>query len=181
MYTFVSTLLLFALSVAAWADSWPNAGSRVFAETTGGRGFKVIPISAAAGTHAGEVQSRGVLFYLENDGTEKVLWDKLLVNIPVGVLVSSRGNCVVTLDTWAHMSYEHGLVVYGAKGEVVADFKLEDLLSKDEIQKNVDQSVSSRNWLRDANTRFDETAEHLVITLKWGKLITLDLKTGKIV
>lgn len=178
---FAVGMLVFGLSLAAWGDSWTNPGSRVFAATSGERGFKVIATRATEGTHAAEKEARGVLFYVEEDGTEKVLWDKKLVNIPMCALVSSSNNCVVTLDTWGRLGYEHALVIYDSKGEVVMDLKLADLLTMEEIEKNVGQSKSSRDWLREADTHFDETAGHLVIALKWGKVITIDLKSGKVV
>ena len=171
--TVVGGLLLFCLSMTALGDSWINAGSRIFAESSGERGFKVIAAK-------GEAQARGVLFYVDGDGTEKVLWDKKLANIPVSVLVSSANNCVVMLDTWGSSGYDHALVVYGVKGEVVADFKLADLLSKEEIEQKVVQSKSSRDWLREADKHIDETTGQLVIKLQWGKLITIDLKSGKV-
>src|SRR5262245_40274494 len=75
---------------------------------------------------------------------------------------------------------EHVVVVYGEGGRVLADYELEDLIDANEIRQHVPHTVSSRWWTRDATFSFHELS-HLVITLSWGRVITIDLATGAIV
>ena len=51
----------------------------------------------------------------------------------------------------------------------MADHPLEALLSRAEITERVQHSVSSRWWLREATTTFNQSNDELIITLKWGK------------
>ncbi|HWW83038.1 MAG TPA: hypothetical protein VNZ26_05515 [Vicinamibacterales bacterium] len=71
--------------------------------------------------------------------------------------------------------------MYGAKGAVVADYRLEDLLTPDEIVLHVGSSASSRLWARDARFDSDERAKQFVITLSWGRTVRIALATGRIV
>ncbi len=155
------------------ADSWEAPSPKVFASKYGGYGFKMIPSKEST-------ESQGVLFSLEADGKEKKLWEAKLVNIPHWVLVSDCGKYVVTIDTYANLGYKHVLVVYGEKGKIIADFALKDLLSEDEILKNVDHSVSSRHWADDTKFEFAPTNDQLALTFKWGKKMAISLTTGKI-
>jgi len=120
------------------------------------------------------------LFSLDEQGNEKSIWNVRLVNVPVRALVSDDGKYVVTLDTWGGAGFDHSLVVYGAKGKVVADFKLEELLTQGEIEKHTLHTESSRRWEQDAKFEFDLEKEQLTIAFKWGKAIRVSLLTGKI-
>ena len=94
--------------------------------------------------------------------------------------MADRGGYVVTIDTHYNAGGPHSLVVYGPKGDVVADYHLDDLLTKEEIDKHVTQSVSSRWWARGAEVSIDADKGFAVVKLKWGKLLEVSLKTGKL-
>jgi hypothetical protein len=193
----IALLLLLTIAPAAFADKWFPAAPTIHASPAGLHGFKVIPGSRVAGKFSRtqvapdgavtrvdgirtEPQTRGVLFLLDEHGDEVVLWDKPLVNTPVRVIVLDDGKHVVTVDTFSHMGWEHSLVIYGEQGQVVADFKLEDLLTPEEIEKNVPKTAAFRLWTEKADIRALLDANRVEIVLAWGRTIKIDMGTGKI-
>jgi hypothetical protein len=102
-----------------------------------------------------------------------------LINTPHRVLVDDDGQAVVTIDTYARLGFAHSLVIYGEQGKLVRDFELEDLLTKEEIDGKVSRSVSSRHWTDGAAFKIE--GGHFVAILGWGKVIRVELGTGKIV
>ena len=173
----MKTRFLLALATAVlassqlWADSWEEPTPRVFSSKWGGRAFKVLKPTFTG-------PSEGVLFRLDADGKEQIVWEAKLVNTPHRVLVDDSGKFVVTIDTYGNAGFAHSVVLYGDKGKVIRDFKLEDLLTEDEIMKNVARSKSSRWWAGKAD--FQMESDHLVVRLNWGKVVRVELATGKI-
>jgi hypothetical protein len=163
-------------SAVVSADSWPGSRPQVYASSNGAYRFKTRPPQLATWTG----KSHGTLVTVHPDGLERAIWNRDLVNIPVTAYLAADGRHVVTFDTWAKLGYEHSLVIYGEQGAVVADYGLEALLSADEIRTSVPHTVSSRRWLQGASIAFDDTANSLVITLQWGKVLRVALATGRI-
>src|SRR6266851_370973 len=129
--------LAVVLSSDARADDWARAEPRIFAQPNGKYAVKILPAS-----------SEGVYFTLDDRGGEKVIWRSKLVNIPVRAMLAESakgGRYVITLDSWGRIGYEHCLVIYGAKGKVIAGFKLEDLLTAKEIE-GLPTEVTTRDW-----------------------------------
>lgn len=154
------------------ADSWAPPSPKVFGSEYGSHGFKVLkPVFGKP--------CEGVLFRLGPDGKDRVVWEAKLVNTPSRVLVDDGGKFVVTIDTYGNLGFAHSLVIYGDKGKVVRDFKLEDLLTKDEIATKVTRTISSRHWAHKSS--FKLRGGHLEIQLGWGKKLRVELATGKIV
>ena len=93
-----------------------------------------------------------------------------------------HGRCAGSLwlmaDTYGNLGYKHVLVIYDDKGKMVKDFKLEDLLTDDEIKTNVRITEGSRWWAQQTQFSFD--GMNFVARLKWGKTISIDVNTGKI-
>jgi hypothetical protein len=174
----VAVGLVVASAAIATADTWIAPRPQIFAASTGTYGFKTLPPNPPVPPLRGRGQ--GILFALAQDGNETVVWTTELVNIPVQALVSDDGKYVVTLDTWFRGGYEHCLVIYGEQGQVLADFNLEALLTRDEIANKVQQSFSSRNWLTGAKVGFNDRKNRVVITLRWGKVISVALRYGRI-
>src|SRR5262245_48772935 len=148
----ITFLLLFpAVAIGsvstASADTWAPPAPRLFVSQWGTHGFKVLPKRSLR-------TSTGILFTVTDDGNDLVIWSDTLVNLPHRVFVSEDGKRVVTVDTYARLGYEHSLVVYGDRGKVVADYKLEDLLNEDKIRERVQSSVSSRWWAEGASFKF---------------------------
>jgi hypothetical protein len=166
-------VLLLTFLVDVRADSWPQPKPRIFAQTQGEYAFKILPVG-----------TEGVFLTLDESGKEKVIWQAKLVNLPVRAIVAESGKFVITLDTWASVGYEHCLVVYGEKGKVVADFKLEDLLTAKEIE-NLPSTAGSRWWTDKDIAEFEDLSrqDEFVIRMKhkgWTKVLRLTLSTGKL-
>jgi hypothetical protein len=100
------------------------------------------------------------------------------VNTPQQVVVDDEGRYVATIDTYGSAGFAHSLVVYGHAGKVTRDFKLEDLLSNEEIETKVLRTESSRRWADHADFRIEDG--HLLIRLHWGKVLRVELSSGKL-
>jgi hypothetical protein len=166
---------LIAVPLPSSADDCILAsGKRVYASADGLHGFFL--------THRPGTPT-GMLFSLSNhsDKQEKV-WERRLVASPGRVFVSH--GFVVTVDMACRAGWQHSLIVYGRKGQVLADYKLEDLLSVEEINERVMRSVSSRNWTQrvtfEFETPLDGPSPLFKITLPWGRVIVIRLATGEI-
>jgi len=170
--------LVVASAPIVTADTWIAPHPQIFASSTGTYGFKTQPPNPPVAPLHG--RSQGTLFALAPDGNETVIWAGELINIPVRAIVSDDGKYVVTFDTWFRGGSEHCLVIYAEQGRVVADFNLEALLSRDEIAKNVAHTFSSRDWLTGAKLEFNERRNKVVLTLRWGKVISVALSNGRI-
>jgi hypothetical protein len=171
--------LALVLSSAACADDLIAPGPRIYAQSLSGKyAIKILP-----GTSADK--SEGVFFTLDKDGKEEVIWRTTLVNIPGPAIISENGKYVITLDTFLRID-EHCLVVYGEKGKVIADFKLEDLLTDKEIE-SIPRTVTIRGWHDKGIAEFEDRSfgyDQMVIRMKhkgWAKVIRLSLSSGKIV
>jgi hypothetical protein len=158
------------------ADSWPGARPQAFASANGTHIFRTRPPQLA--NWSGHAQ--GAVVTLGDGGRETVMWSRELVNIPVRAFITDDGQHVVTFDTWAKLGYEHSLVIYGARGAVVADYALESLLSAGDIARSVVHTATTRRWLQDASISFDDRGQAIVIALQWGKVIRVALSTGQI-
>ena len=179
MYPAIRSILVFgglALAAFAWADSWVAPSPQVYKSSNGQHVLRTEPnkenvFGAATGTRTSK----------REDGADATAWKIKLVNTPYKAFVSDDGKHVVTIDTYANLGFKHSLVIYDAKGKVVADHELENLFTKDEIAKNVKRTESSRWWARDAAFRFDAKGQHFVVMMKWGKEVRVSLSSGKIV
>ncbi len=162
----------FFMTATAGADTFGRARPGIFASINASHGFKVLSKHAT-----------GVLFSLDDDGKEQVIWNERLVNVPVRAFVAPNGKRVVTTDTHADLGREHSLVIYDDKGKILGDYRLEDLLSEQEIRDRVPQTSPNRWWTDEASFRFrydGRDIKYFDITLKWGKIITVNLHSGKL-
>lgn len=177
----VPAVLTVACSVTvARADSWGPPTPGVFAAENGSYWVKTDvdgrkTATAALMTYNEETVGEGA--DVEIEYKERVVWKQDLGYIPAKLLVSAWGN-VVGVNRYAHLGYEHSLVVWNKEGKQLADYRLEDLLTPEEIRHFVDHSTSSRWWDVGARVTFDSD-ERLDIELEWGKVISVDLLTGK--
>jgi len=168
----IGAMLALTLPSISLADKWPAPRARVFAQAQGEYALKVLP------------DGDGIFYTLDERGDERVLWRTKLINVPVYAIVCENGKHVVTRDTWAHVGYEHCLVVYGERGQVIVDFNLEDLLTADEIA-SIPASAGSRSWSDRDITEFDDHSrrDEFVIRMKhkgWTKALRVTLSTGKL-
>ena len=183
--------LALVLPSDARADKFPAEPPRpkLFASVYGVYAFKTLPDgSVNVDPRTGQLvgNSEGVFFRLDEHGKEKVIWRAKLVNIPNRAILVGSGKYVITLDSWRSAGFDHCLVVYGEKGKVIADFKLEDLLTAKEIE-SLDGSVTHRGWSGQGTAEFEDRSreqDELVIRMKhkgWAKVIRLSLSSGRIV
>ncbi len=164
---------LSAMASFVRADS-PPPRPRIFSSEWGTHAFKVLE-SKVTGSY------KGLLFTLEADGKERVLWSGTLVNVPQRVFVSEDGKRVVTIETYGSSGEEHVVVVYDDKGKVLADYKkLEELLTKEELQFMA-QGITSRMWTPYAAFAFSSTVKpkQFLITVKRADLFTAALQRLK--
>lgn len=106
------------------------------------------------------------------------VWERTLVNdaAPILAYVRNDGRFVVTLDEHQRGGARHPLVIYGAQGELLRHFVLTDLL-RAEDWTHVKLSQRRVVWVTDARAVFDDSANHFVIRLAWGRELRVDLKT----
>jgi len=168
----VMSLATLVFASPALADSWAPPTPGIYASEWGRFGFKLLAPKFGG-------SARGGLFRLNDKGEETVVWDGKLVNTPHRVYIGRLGH-VVTVDTYGNLGFAHSLVVYDTKGKAVADYKLEDLLTADEIAKHALRTVSSRHWAGNAKFSFDESASSFLLELPSKRTIKVDLKTGKL-
>ncbi len=160
------------LAMARGAD-WGDPRPVLIASQSGQHGFKVLPKSFEAAT--------GVLFSVDSDGKDQVIWKSSLVNVPHQVFVSNDGKRVVTVDTYAALGQKHSLVVYDDKGKVLVDYKLEDLVSEEDIRDRILSKGSSRSWAAAATCKFvGGASESFEIATHWGAVITVNLTSGAV-
>ena len=196
MFLTLGVGLAVVLSPVARADKFPAVPPqpKLFASEYGSYALKILPDVSSVGSrrrtegvHDGvqAVQivgtSEGVFFALDENAKEKVIWRAKLVNIPNRAILVESGKYVITLDSWRSVGFDHCLVVYGEKGKVIADFKLEDLLTAKEME-GLSGSVTYRGWFAGFEDRSRQ--DELVIRMKhkdWAKVIRLSLSSGKIV
>lgn len=119
------------------------------------------------------------------------VWTNRLANqtSPVQVMVPNSGRYVVTFDEY-HSVGENPVVIYGAKGRLIANLTLADLGL--ENHPNISRSVSSYWWNKYAIMVFGPPAtpasgpwkrilqDSLFIRLFWGEVIAIDLASGKV-
>ncbi|THF68623.1 hypothetical protein E7T06_15640 [Deinococcus sp. Arct2-2] len=97
----------------------------------GSYGFKFLSQNVDQSTAFARA-AYGELVKMLPDGTLKTVWKRELPNIPLKVLLSSDGH-VVTIDN--HAGYgqpKNALVVYGLKGQILANYSFNQLGLKPE-------------------------------------------------
>jgi hypothetical protein len=171
----LAILLLVISQSALHADKWAAPTPRIYASPWGTHALKVLP---DRGNFGG--QADATLFTLDEKGDEKVIWKGKLVNMPHQVLLSNQGKYVATIDTYANLGFQHAIVLYNDKGKAVADYALEELLTKAELAEKVPQTASSRHWASGTKFTFPEGGQTFDVELKWGRTFKIDLATGKL-
>ena len=158
---FVAWLVL--TCATARADSWGSPQDLAATSPSGKVGVRIRP------------DPTGVSITVTRAGAEKT-WRGVNPEAPVLAFVCD-GGAVVTLNEWAHVGYEHALVLYAPDGRVLADRGLDELLTPDELDTKVKHSVSSRWWLADDQPARCDGARFLAPT-RWGTTIVVTLADG---
>jgi len=161
------------------ADKWAAPRPRLAAAPRGEWALVVVP--DAKDPFGGPAVGR--LLRLGPSGNTVLVRRFRLRSVPAEALVGDNGE-VATLDTYGSLGYAHAVVVYGPDGKVLADYKLEDLLTPAELAK-VPQTASSRPWRADRTARIEEGAGGPTLVIPpsngtAGRTLRVDLKTGKL-
>ncbi|MEW6251755.1 MAG: hypothetical protein AB1716_14010 [Planctomycetota bacterium] len=108
---------------------------------------------------------------------ERAVWRRTLVNdvAPLRAFIRDDGRFVITLDEFRRGGARHAVVIYGARGELLRHFLLQDLLQRDDWP-HVRTGRRELKWLEGARFAFDDPREQFVITLAWGRTVRIDLR-----
>jgi hypothetical protein len=135
-----SLLVALVFAVPALADSWDLPEKPYSVDSSAGNWkFRVAP---SLGTTD---NATGTLYRVRRWWPDKRIWSRPLLNsvAPVAVLIPDSGQFVVTLDEWHGVgTTSQAVVIYGAMGELVRSFALEDLATESEISKMFHSTTS---------------------------------------
>ena len=169
-----------------------TAGVSLFASADARHGFKLTRTGGVTKESVGNATaSSGRLYTFDIDGRERVVWERRMMAVHGSVLIGpskfvAQGGRyvervpVVALGPSCPVGTNPVLTLYGPDGTLVADYDLEELLSKDELTR-VPVSSVGRHWLQGGSTSFDAALHAFAITLSWGRVIHIDLETGRMV
>lgn len=146
--------------------------------------------NAGAARGGKEARAQGIFSIRRTMGGYAKKTEFSLVNevAPVDVLISNKGEYIVTFDNWHSVGYgDNVVVIYRTDGKIIKKFGLEDLLTDGDIEM-FPVSASSRWW--GANHYIDEARKLLVLRVisnrksLWEKdakffEIKIDLATGR--
>ena len=177
-------LTFLCLLPAAHADSWLPPKPSVTYESLNGDARFIVTASSRSDSL---IACRGAA-WIKSGGSEwRQLWDKPLQNrlSPVTAVVANGGWRIVTFDNYYSVGYgDEVIVFYNETGDLIKKYALEDLLSKEELDR-VPRSVSSRWWR--SQVRLDEALGVLTVDVVQSyadkrsiKSISFDLGNGGI-
>jgi hypothetical protein len=138
-----------------------------------------------------QIGTRIAALSIDDDGDEVVRWTADTDYRPAAVRVSDSG-AVVALDDYFSSGYEHSLVIWSASGERLADYRPEDLLTRDEIRVHVPQRIGLRGGLcwgapwefvtsDDIElVNFAGPTDLFVLRFRWGRALVVNLLDGQI-
>ena len=120
--------------------------------------------------------------YEDYDATDRfqLIWQNSLVykDSPLDAIISRNGY-LVTFDDYRHLGSDHSLVIYNLEGELLKDFKLEEFIPHEEINKyiydfkkyeliiNKDNRVNSNDTL-DVKSGLDTALEDINVVPSFG-------------
>ena len=112
----------------------------------------------------------------------RTVWQAKLVNdvAPCHVLIHNDGRFVVTLDEHRRGGAAHAAVIYDQRGKLLREFGLRELLCGEDW-RNLKVNKRAIEWLTGARFAFVDAPPHLLITLKWGRTIRIDLAEGALI
>ena len=177
-------LSLFCLLPAAHADSWLPPKPSVTYESLNGDARFIVTASPRSNAL---IACHGAALIKSNGSEWRQLWNKSLQNqlSPVTAVVANGGWRIVTFDNYYSVGFgDEVIVFYNETGDLIKKYSLEDLLSKEELDR-VPRSVSSRWWRN--RVHLDEALGLLIVDVvqSYGdkrsiKSISFDLGNGGI-
>jgi hypothetical protein len=175
MKILISTFILFLLIVnTSSGDKWPLPEEQIAESPNGKYRLVLVPED--------DIKKTPPTITLEKIDQQKneIIYKRAPVNesSPVDIYVSDF-RYAVTLNNWLMSGYEHSLVIYDPKGNIIRDSRLEDIFTEQEIENKVEQTVSSRHWrYRAEEPYFNDNT--IIITTLWGTSLNINLIDGKI-
>jgi len=134
--------LLLLNSIYAFADFWDSPKINIVYSQNREYMLKIYPIKFPdnCGSYKYQRQLKkgladtvivpphAILYHILNSDTVEI-WNKPLINLwsPADAIVANDGKSVITINDWGSRGYQHTLVIYGEDGELIEDFKLEDI------------------------------------------------------
>jgi hypothetical protein len=114
-----------------------------------------------------------------DDGSQILIWEGDLVNVPYQIFVSSCGKNLVTLDRWGRIGTDP-VVIYNSLGQLVKRYldPREEILTDEEIPW-IAQSVSSYWWSEDTHAEFLADGECFLLWFPWGRVVVFDSQAGE--
>lgn len=110
----------------------------------------------------------------------KLLWKGVLVNqrMPYEAVVSPWGH-LITLNEHGSVGHDNAVVIYGVGGQLIKRYALEDLIPQEDMNQ-FPWSTSSRWWNQEAQYLLAPQPARLLLRLKWGKGLEVNLETGAV-
>lgn len=175
--------LVFAFFIFLWGFAIQVNGDEWFAEKKyevfsedGKYKFVVIP---NAKPESGPGSCKGVLMRVDSNNATEV-WSRYLINnvMPLDAFVTNSGEYVVTMDEY-HQVGDFPVVIYDRGGRVNYVHNIESLTLREDLE-HISRSVSSFWWSEDSISFFDADEAYFIIRLHWGKILAIELHTGRV-
>ena len=174
------SLCVGGFALPSWADNWPAPHPASFHS----RGFVYVAEVFPPTSRQNPGEKPVCYFYQMGypgtawEITPNLKWMAELVNkqMPCEAVVSMDGH-LVTLNEWANVGFHNAVVIYDLNGKLVKSYSLDELLTKDDVEK-VERSKSSRYWNRGARYYFLRAPARLYILLSWHKALEFSLESG---
>jgi len=112
----------------------------------------------------------------------RAVWEAELVNAtaPTRAVLRDDGAFVATFDEYRRGGAAHAVVIYDARGKLVHDFDLRELLREGDW-KQVKLRGRAIEWLDGAKIEFSEDQTQLTIRLRWKRELRIQLERGELI
>jgi hypothetical protein len=168
---------LFIVAVECRADEVAPIKPREVRSANGTSIFYITPVDHYL-RHPGHCLGE---LYRNEAGRKQLVWSRFLINntAPQEAFISDSGQYVITIDEWDTQSMLP-LVIYGRNGKLIHVHTLESLgLANDADEKAmiVGEDYNAR-WNDGSIVFFGPDEKTLIIRLRWGKMVIVDLARG---
>ena len=176
-YAVISAFILTSIGMALADTSLFRHRAFLAASPFGSKGVRVVP----AYHNNSAVSAKLYVFDINGrTGKDRNIWATTAAGLPDRAFVNDNSS-VVTLSTSVPSSKGmkgHAVVIYSRRGKVLADYEVSDFLTRREIRAHCHETVSQIEWAVSSRVDFNLNDEQCTITLKWGKKLKFDLRSG---
>jgi len=178
---FAGASLILCLGVPTIADEWGAPEPVSFHS----RGFGYVAEIFPPGSRQNSTKRPFCYFYRVGYGgilwkvDASLKWKGPLANdlMPYQAIVSMDGR-LVTLNDYGSVGYKNAVAIYSQTGALVRTLPLDDLILASD-RGRIETSESSRWWNKGTKYFFLENPARLYVLLAWGKVVELNLDTGR--